>query len=107
MPGMNKKHLAVFALLACLTGCVPVDSLNPLSAAKDTLFDPALLGDWISTNQENKGVLEFVALNEDGKDVGYTITLLGQEEDGKCSRMEYDGRLVKIGDGGYRLRRQV
>src|SRR5207245_9747647 len=59
---------------------------------------PALLGDWISTNQENKGVLEFVALNEDGKDVGYTITLLGQEEDGKCSRMEYDGRQVKIGD---------
>ncbi|HEY2170630.1 MAG TPA: hypothetical protein VGJ30_13450 [Candidatus Angelobacter sp.] len=39
-----KKFLLLLAGLLWLTGCVPVDSLNPLYTDKDLAFDESLLG---------------------------------------------------------------
>jgi hypothetical protein len=96
---MKKKHLVLLALLASLTGCVPVDSLNPLYTDKDNTFDAALLGQWKSVKSEDsQTVLEFVSMSQNGKEVGYSITMSGQDTDGKCSRMDFEGRLVTIGE---------
>ncbi len=99
MAAMKSKILCLLALLASLTGCVPVDSLNPLYTEKDNTFDQALLGQWISVKKDDsQTVVEFAKLVENGKDVGYSISMSGQESDGKNSRMDFEGRLVTIGD---------
>ena len=55
---MNKRNLVVLALLACLTGCVPVDSLNPLYTDKDLIYDESLLGYWVGSDNGKDGGLE-------------------------------------------------
>jgi hypothetical protein len=55
---MNKRHLVLLALLACLTGCVPVDCINPLYTDQNVIFDPALVGKWVTGSSE-EGVLRF------------------------------------------------
>jgi hypothetical protein len=67
MLGMNKRYLVLLALLAFLTGCVPVDSLNPLYTDKDVVFDETLLGSWVGPDNGDDGVLEFIARDQDGK----------------------------------------
>ena len=42
-----RKLLLLFAGTLLLTGCVPVDSLNPLYTDKDIVFDESLLGTWV------------------------------------------------------------
>jgi hypothetical protein len=55
---MNKRYVVLLALLACLTGCVPVDSLNPLYTEKDTVFDESLLGEWIGPDANDTGSMK-------------------------------------------------
>lgn len=62
-----KKFLLSLAGLLLLTGCVPVDSLNPLYTDKDISFDESLLGSWVGPDNGEDGVLEFIARDEDGK----------------------------------------
>jgi hypothetical protein len=96
---MKSKMLCLLALLACLTGCVPVDSLNPLYTEKESTFDQALLGQWVSVKKdESQSVLEFTRLVENGKDAGYSISMTSQDNDGKYSRMDFEGRLVTLGE---------
>jgi hypothetical protein len=96
---MKSKILCLLALLASLTGCVPVDSLNPLYIEKENTFDPILLGQWVSVKKdESQTVLEFTRLAQNGKDVGYSISMTDQGSDGKPSRMDFEGRLITIGN---------
>ncbi|HET8891602.1 MAG TPA: hypothetical protein VFQ41_22065, partial [Candidatus Angelobacter sp.] len=62
---MNKKHLVLLALLACLTGCVPVDSINPLYTDKDVVFDESLLGEWVGMDANEKGGMKFIKEGND------------------------------------------
>jgi len=95
---MKIRHLAFLALVACLTGCVPLDSLNPLYTDKDIVFDESLLGKWVTVGKDDQDVMEFVALKDDkDKPVGYTIYMMGHE-DGRCTNLQYEARLVKIGE---------
>jgi hypothetical protein len=54
---MNKRHLALLALLALLTGCVPVDSLNPLYTDADVIFDDALVGQWVPVDHSQEQIV--------------------------------------------------
>jgi hypothetical protein len=65
MAFMNKRYLVLLALLACLTGCVPVDSLNPLYTDKDVVFDESLLGSWVGTDNGEDGVLVMTDKDKD------------------------------------------
>ena len=92
MLGMNKKHLVFFALLACLTGCVPVDSLNPLYTDKDVVFDESLLGEWVGTDANEKGGMKFI---KEGNDA-YVIVMSDTDANGELKNTFYDARLLNI-----------
>ena len=62
---MNKRHLVLLALVACLTGCVPVASLNPLYTDKDVVFDESLLGEWVGADANEKGGMKFIKEGND------------------------------------------
>jgi hypothetical protein len=94
---MKKCYFVLIALLACLTGCVPVDSLNPLYTDKDTFFDQSLLGVWVGPDNGKDGDLEFSQLNENGKDV-YVLTMTDNNDRSEDKVLVYHGRLVKLGD---------
>lgn len=99
---MLKRYLVLFALLACLTGCMPLDCLNPLYTEKDIVFDKSLLGDWVSINKDNEeATLRFVTLVEDGKEDGYDVTMSGRNSDGMCSSMEFNAHEIEIGGNRY------
>jgi hypothetical protein len=93
---MIKRYLVLLTLLACLTGCVPVDSLHPLYTGQDTIYDDALAGEWVSTDKDNPGGLEIAAIVEKGKNTGYTISSLEKDSSGN-SKIEYEGRMVSLG----------
>jgi len=94
---MKPKILCLLALLACLTGCVPLDSLNPLYQKKDAVFDQALLGTWTSTKDDEETILDFVALNDDSNGPGYTITMSGGKKGDKSSSIGFEAHLVSLG----------
>lgn len=99
---MNRRYLVLLALLACLTGCMPLDSLNPLYTDKDIVFDKSLLGDWVSVNKDKEeSTLRFVTLVEKGKDNGYDMTLFGKNQDGTCSSMEFYAHEIEIAGNKY------
>jgi hypothetical protein len=93
---MRKTYLIFFALLACLTGCVPVDSLNPLYTDKDAVFDESLLGSWVGPDNGKEGEFEFSTLVENGKEA-YVLTIRSKKESGECDSDVYHGHLVKLG----------
>ena len=93
---MRKTYLIFFALLACLTGCVPVDSLNPLYTDKDAVFDESLLGSWVGPDNGKEGEFEFSTLVENGKEA-YVLTIRSKKESGVCDSDVYHGHLVKLG----------
>jgi hypothetical protein len=90
---MKPKIMCLFALLACLTGCVPVDSLNPLYTNKDVVFDESLLGFWVGPKNGEDGGLRFSRLSALGEK-SYVITLTG-DRDGDS--MVLHAHLVKLG----------
>jgi hypothetical protein len=104
---MKPTILCLLALLACLTGCVPLDSLNPLFTDKDIVFDKTLLGDWISVNADKEETtVRFVTLMEQGKDNnykdnGYSVTMFGKDQDGTCSSLEFNAHEIDLGGNKY------
>lgn len=98
MLGMNKKLLVFFALLACLTGCVPVDSLNPLYTDKDAVFDESLLGSWVGPDTGDDGVLEIMARDQDGKR-SYLLVMTDKDKDSNgYKKTVYHANLVKLNE---------
>lgn len=102
---MKPRYLVVFALLAFLTGCVPVDSLNPLYTAKDVAFDESLLGFWVGPDNGEEGGLEFSELaGLDNKTLGeggaraYVLTMYDKPRDSvRGSKTVYHAHLVNLG----------
>ena len=94
---MNKRYLVLLALVALMTGCVPLDSLNPLYADKDVVFDQSLLGLWVGPNNGEDGGLEFSPLDEDGAK-GYVMTMFDKAKgspDG--DKLVFHAHLVNLG----------
>ena len=75
-----KKLLLLLAGLLCLTGCVPVDSLNPLYTDKDVAFDESLLGAWVGPDKSDEGGLEILAREQDGKK-SYLLVMTDKNKD--------------------------
>jgi hypothetical protein len=75
---------------------MPLDSLNPLYTDKDIVVDPTLEGDWLAIDKGEESTLSFVPF-QNGKDNGYTLNMRSKDKEGKCSNMEFEGRLVSIG----------
>ena len=95
---MNKRYLVLLALLACLTGCVPVDSLNPLYTDKDVVFDESLLGSWVGADKGEEGGLEILAREQDGKK-SYLLVMTDKSKDMKVfKKTVYHARLVKLNE---------
>src|ERR1051326_3676341 len=88
---MDKRYLVFFALLACLAGCVPVDSLNPLYTANNIIFDPALVGKWVSGNPD-EGFLRFDRAAEDS----YQMVMVSRNSD-SVEEQIYIAHLVSLG----------
>jgi hypothetical protein len=95
---MNKRYFVLLALAACLTGCVPVDSLNPLSTDKDVAFDESLLGSWVGPDNGTDGVLEFIARDEEGRK-SYLMVMTDKDKESNVDKKTvYRARLVKLND---------
>src|ERR1700704_4677830 len=95
---MNKRYVVLMALLACLTGCVPVDSLNPLYTDKDLVFDEALVGSWVGPDEGEEGGLEFLARDQDGER-SYLLVMTAKDKDSNAfKKIVYHARLVKLNE---------
>lgn len=95
---MKKRCLLLFGLLVWLTGCQPVDSLNPLFTDKDLVLDQALEGEWLSSDPSDQTVMKFVqSVNYLTKLTGYEITMTDKDGSGG----KFQGYLVSI--GGHRF----
>jgi hypothetical protein len=93
-----KKFLPLLAGLLLLTGCVPVDSLNPLYTDKDLAFDESLLGSWVGPDNGDDGVLQFIARDEDGKK-SYSLVMTEKDKDSNgYKRTVYHAHLVKLNE---------
>jgi hypothetical protein len=87
-----KKLLLLFTLITFLAGCLPVDSLEPLYTDKDTVFDTALLGEWVSPDANDDGVTTFTEVS--GHPVSsYTIMMQDKDKNGATS---YSAHLVDL-----------
>lgn len=93
---MNKRCLVLFVLLACLTGCVPVDSLNPLYTDTNVIFDPALLGRWASSNPDD-GFLRF----DRGEENSYRMVFAQKNASGELVESVFQAHLVSLGGEKY------
>ncbi len=90
---MNKRYVVLLALLALLTGCVPVDSLNPLYTDKDIVFDESLLGEWVGPDAGETGGMKFV---KEGKDA-YVIVMTDRDgPKGEQKSTFYDAHLLNL-----------
>jgi len=89
---MTRKSWPLLALFALLTGCLPVDSLNPLYTDKDVIFDEALLGDWKSLNSDDTSVISFSRYVSDAKPDSYSMAMI--DEHG--SKTEFQAHLLEI-----------
>lgn len=93
-----KKLLVLFAGLLLLTGCVPVDSLNPLYTDKDLAFDESLLGSWVGPDNGEEGGLEILAREKDGKK-SYLLLMTDKDKDLKVfKKTVYHASLVKLNE---------
>src|SRR6476661_6405763 len=93
-----KKFLLLLAGLLCLTGCVPVDSLNPLYTDKDLAFDESLLGSWVGPDKGEEGGLEILARETDGKK-SYVLVVTDRDKDLKVfKKTVYHASLVKLNE---------
>jgi len=91
-----KKFLLLLAGLLLLTGCVPVDSLNPLYTDKDLAFDKSLLGSWVGADKGEEGGLEILAREKDGKK-SYLLVMTDKDKDlNVFKKTVYHAWLVKL-----------
>ncbi len=83
------KFFLLLPLAVLLTGCAPVDSLNPLYTDKDVVFDETLLGQWGTADEG----LNFAKLGENG----YRIVMSGKDDDtGQVTTFVFDAHLVNL-----------
>jgi len=93
-----KKFLLLLAGLLLLTGCVPVDSLNPLYTDKDLAFDESLLGSWVGPDNGEEGGLEILAREQDGKK-SYLLVMTDKVKDlNVFKKTLYHASLVKLNE---------
>ena len=93
-----KKLLLLLAGLLSLTGCVPVDSLNPLYTDKDLAFDESLLGSWVGPDKGEEGGLEILAREQDGKK-SYILVMTDKNNSlNVLKKTIYHARLVKLNE---------
>ncbi len=93
-----KKLLPLLAGLLFLTGCVPVDSLNPLYTDKDAVFDESLLGSWVGPDKGEEGGLEILAREKDGKK-SYVLVMTDKDKDlNVFKKTVYHASLVKLNE---------
>lgn len=92
---MNKRYLPLLALLACLAGCVPVDSLNPLYADSDLISDDALIGQWAPVDHSQEPI---VFQFERVKGPSYILQVSTKN---KPDKLIYQVRLVGIGKNRF------
>jgi hypothetical protein len=81
----------VFAAVL-LTGCGDLPSVEGVANQENTVFDPALVGDWSSGD----AVVIVQKADEDSYRIHWLGTYYGSTETPRIVRM--DGRLAKIGD---------
>ena len=93
---MNKRYLVLLALVVCLTGCVPVDCINPLYTDRNVIFDPVLVGKWVSGNPED-GVLRFDRAEEGA----YQMVITQKTASGHSHETVYVAHLVSLGGEKY------
>jgi hypothetical protein len=79
----------VFAALL-LTGCGDLPSVEALANKTNTIFDPALVGAWSSSDA--------VVIVQAGDDLSYKINWLGAEGSDTPRIVPMEGRLAKVGD---------
>jgi len=93
-----KIFLPLLAGLLLLTGCVPVDSLNPLYTDKDLAFDESLLGSWGGPDKDEEGGLEILAREQDGKK-SYLLVMTDKDKDlNVFKKTLYHASLVKLNE---------
>jgi hypothetical protein len=95
MAAMKSKILCLVALLASLTGCVPVDSLNPLYTEKDLIAEDALVGRWVpADHSEEQVIFEF----QRAKGPAYILQVSSND---KPEKLTYLVHLVNIGKNRF------
>ena len=91
-----RKLLLLFAGMLLLTGCVPVDCINPLYTDRNVIFDPALVGKWGGSNPDD-GVLRFDRAEEGAYQMVFTQkTPSGHSQETVCV-----AHLVSLGGEKY------
>lgn len=93
---MAKKCLCLLALAALITGCAPVESLNPLYTDKDVITDPRLEGEWVAPDSGD-GFVRISALGHHNMLThtqlnGYTLAII--DNDGSTAK--FDAFLVNL-----------
>ena len=81
-------------LLLFLTGCVPIDSLNPIYTGSDGIFDPALLGRWASGQSDESLRVER------GENNSYLVIFEKKDQDTHEENV-YEAHLVNLGGDKY------
>src|SRR5215469_4059679 len=89
---MRKKYMLLGAVCLLMTGCMPVDSLNPLYTDKDVISDSSLVGDWLSPDPDNKTITRITEAAELGSKLpGYDIVMIDTDD-----RLAFHAHLVNL-----------
>jgi hypothetical protein len=86
--------LIAICLTLFLSGCVPVDCLNPLYSDKNTIVDKTLVGEWVGDAPDEGG------LRIDLIDGVYQVVMTEKKESGFKETI-YEGHLVSLGGEKY------
>jgi hypothetical protein len=94
---MQKIFIALLSfLLLCLSGCVPVDSLNPLYSANNVIFDPGLVGRW-ATSDPDSSTFRFDRYDDDS----YQMVVTGKSQSNLPGEAVFTAHLVSLGGEKY------
>ena len=93
---MSKKWLLLLLLPVCITGCVPVDSINPLYTEKNVIFDPVLVGKWGGPNADEGG-LRFERTDDDA----YQMVMTEKRSSGWAKESIFVAHLLSLGGEKY------
>lgn len=92
------KILVTMGMILLLAGCEPQESLNPLFTDKDVVFDPALVGTWITkeweSTKEDKDMLNLM-FQKSGDAAAYTLIETGKD-DGNQVQIKYKAHLLQL-----------
>jgi hypothetical protein len=91
----RKISLLVLLCFLFLTGCVPVDCLNPLYTDSNVIFEPALLGKWAGAEPDESVRIERADNN------AYQIILTEKKDSSTMQETVYEAHLVSLGGEKY------